>query len=173
MTQKQSKTFKLYDNQTIWILAIALLVITYKTATKNYRYSELQITAFLNIALLWILALFKIWKIEVLDNKTIVFRGILRKIIVSPEEIISFQDWMRGIRIVLKDKSIILWPYIDKQDQFKSLLSNLNSNIKFIDEAHEATKSGKRVFLLTFGVFLYLAGLAAWLFYVFTHHGVK
>jgi len=102
--------------------------------------------------------------IDVSNDKTIIFRGILRKIIVSAEDRDSFQAWVRGMRLLMKVKSIILWPFIENQNQFKSLLSNLNLSIKFVDESDEATKSGKRIFLLMLAFFLYISGLAAWLF---------
>jgi hypothetical protein len=164
----EQKNFKLYD-QSIWIAAIGLVVLTYKSLTQNYP-PALQIIALLNVVIIWIIALLKTWQIEVSDDKTITFRGILRKIVVSSDDIVSFQDWLRGIRIVLKTKSIILWPFIDNQNQFKACLSNLNPNIEFIDESEEATKTNKRVLFLILGVFLYLAGLGVWLFYNFTHN---
>jgi hypothetical protein len=167
MAQEQNKIFKLYD-QSIWIAAIGLVVLTYKSLTRNNP-PALQITAFLNTAVIWIIALFKVWQIDVSDDKTITFRGLLRKIIVSADDVVSFQDWLRGIRIVLKNKSIILWPFIENRDQFKSLLSTLNPNVKLVDESDEATKSSIRIVLLMLVIFLYLAGLGVWLFYSFTH----
>jgi hypothetical protein len=36
--------------------------------------------------------------IDVSNVKTIIFRGILRKIIDSAEDMVSFQDWVRVMR---------------------------------------------------------------------------
>lgn len=169
MLNDQSKIFKLYEPSLNWLIAGALLLLTYDTFTGNHSQSFKAIDI-INISVIWVIVLFKVWQIEIPNDKTIIFRCIFRKITVSPEEIVSFQEWMRVIRIVVKGKSIILWPFIDKLPQLKSRLLSLNPNIKFIDESDEVTKSGFRIFFLVLGVFIYLAGLAAWLFYSFTHY---
>jgi hypothetical protein len=162
------KYFNLYDSSII-ILPIGLAFLTYE-AFDPAKSFEQKIIAIPSILLIWILILFKIYRIEVIDAQTIIFRGIFRKIQVKPNDILSVQDWLRGIRVVLKKRSLILWPFIEKQGEFKSLMSNLNPDIEIKDMSNEATKSKLRAGLIILGMFLYFAGLIWLLFFNFTHN---
>lgn len=168
MLKDQNRIFKLYESSLIWVAIGALLFLTYDAFTGNHSLSFKAIDLLI-ISVACVTVLFKVWQIEIPNDNTVIFRCICRKITVSPEEIVSFQEWLRFIRVVVKDKSIILWPYIDKQPQLKSILLSLNPKIKFIDESEEVTKSGFRILFLVLGVFIFLVGLAVWLFYNFTH----
>jgi hypothetical protein len=164
----QNTVFKLYEPSLTRLAIGALLFLTYDAFTGNHSLSFKAIDLLI-ISVACVTVLFKVWQIEIPNDNTVIFRCICRKITVSPEEIVSFQEWLRFIRVVVKDKSIILWPYIDKQPQLKSILLSLNPKIKFIDESEEVTKSGFRILFLVLGVFIFLVGLAVWLFYNFTH----
>jgi hypothetical protein len=165
---KATKTFRLYD-EAIWIFIFGLAYLTYEVFTSN-RGLEFKLFSILNVAFIWILLLFKIHKIEVRDANTIIFKGVLRKIKVTPQEIVSLQDFLRGSRIVLRGKSLILWPFIERQAGFKALLRNLNPDIKITDVSNEVTKTHTRAGLILLGLFLYFGGLIVFLFYDITHH---
>jgi hypothetical protein len=114
--------------------------------------------------------LYKTYRIDVIDTNEIIFRGLFRKIKVSPQDIIFIQDWLRGVRIVLKEKSIILWPFISKQGEFKSLMQTLNADIEIKDMSNIFIESPVRVVIAMLGIFLYF-GILIWvLFYNFTHN---
>jgi hypothetical protein len=169
---EQSKTariFNLYDSAIIIFLPFGLIFLTYE-AFDPAKSFEQKLIAIPSIALMWILIFFKIHRIEVIDSHTIIFRGLFRKIQVAPQDIKSVQDWLRGIRIVFKKRSIILWPFIEKQGEFKALICNLNPEIEKKDMSNKATKSPARTGLIILGMFLYFGWLIWYLFSDFTHN---
>lgn len=163
-----NKTFRLFD-AAIFFAVIGLLYFTYE-AIVDSRPLESRLIFTINLAAVWFLFLFKIHLVSIPDRNTVIFKGIFRKIKVSPQDIVSFQDLLRGVRIVLKNKSIILWPFIARQGEFKILLRNLNQEIEFVDVADMATKTPSRIVLLLLGMFTYFAVLTGALFYHFTHN---
>jgi len=170
--EKKKKTgieFRLYD-QAYWIVVVGLLFFTFDALT-DHGELQVRIVSALNVALWWILILFKIHKIEYRDENTLLFKSILRRITVNPKDIISVQDAFRGLRVVLKKKSIILWPFIERQGEFKTLLLSLNPDIKLVDASTEATKANARLGFIFLGLILFFALSAAGLFYQFTHSG--
>ncbi len=169
MSNNQNRVFKLYDPALAWFAIGGLLFLTYDAFTGTHSLS-LKTIDVPSISAAWLIVLFKVWQFEITDDKTVVFRGILRKTTVIPEEILSFQEWLRFIRVVVKGRNIILWTYINNLPQLKSILLSLNPEIRFVDESEEVTKSGFRILFLVLGVFIFLAGLAVWLFYNFTHY---
>lgn len=164
---KINRTYRLYD-EVMWIVVLGLLYFTYEAFT-NDRVLKFKIASIFNVTLVWIFLLFKTHKIEVHDQNTILFKGVFRKIIVNPQDIILFQDLLRGVRVVCRKRSIILWPFIEKQGEFKALLRNLNPNIQMVDVSNKVVSSNKRLGFLFFGLFVYLGGMIAFLFYQFTH----
>ena len=166
--EKTIRTFKLYDG--VWVvIVLAIFSLTYTAFGPEKTFNQ-KVYAFPGVAWLWILILFKIYKIEVVDSTTIIFRGLFRKIKVHPKEIISVQDWLRGIRIVLKGRSIILFPFIDKLGEFKALVRGLNPEVTIKDMSNVATNSITRAGLIVIGVFLYFAWLIWSLFKSFTQN---
>lgn len=163
-----NKTFRLYDS-TMVLVIIGLIYFTYITFTDD---RQLATNPFylLNLALVWILFLFKIHMIKVPNQNTLIFKGVFRKIQLNPNDIVSFQDLLRGVLVVTKNKSIILWPFIDRQGEFKSLLKNLNPEIKFVDVSELITNYPSRAGLLLLGLFVYFGGLIGFLFWHFTHN---
>ena len=164
---KDTRFFRLYD-EAFGLLAVALIFLTYE-AFDPAKSFEQKLFAIPSIVLIWVLILFKIHRIEVIDSQTIIFRGLFRKIQATPKDILSVQDWLRGVRIVLKGRSLILWPFIERQGEFKALLRSLNPEIEIKDMSNEATKSTGRAGLIILGMFLYFAWLIWHLFSDFTH----
>lgn len=167
-TNQTVKSFNLYD-ETFVILILALLYLTYEALEPTKSFEQRLITI-PPVALFWILFLFKVHRIEVVEPKTIVFRGFIRNIITTAEDIVSIQDWLRGVRIVLKGRSIVLWPFIAKQGEFKSLIRSLNPDVEIEDMSNEATKTPTRSGFLLIVVLIYFAWLIWSLLYSFTHH---
>lgn len=165
---KTSRCFNLYDSAII-ILPFGLIFVTYE-AFDPAKSFEQKLIAIPSIVLIWVLILFKIHRIEVVESQTIIFRGLFRKIQATPQDILSVQDWLRGVRIILKGRSLILWPFIEKQGEFKALLRSLNPDIEIKDMSNEATKSTGRAGLIILGMFLYFALLIWFLFSDFTHN---
>lgn len=167
-TEKTVKSFNLYD-ETFIILIFALLYFTYEVLdpTKSF---EQRLIALPPVALFWIIFLFKIHRIEVVEPNTIIFRGFIRNIKTTSEDIVSIQDYLRGVRIVLKKRSLILWPFIAKQGEFKALIRSLNPDVKMRDMSNEATQTPSRSGFLLIGVLIYFAWLIWSLFNTFTQH---
>ncbi len=163
---KEIRTFRLYDGSIV-ILPFGLIYLTYEVIDPAKSFEQ-KLFAIPPIALIWGLILFKIHRIEVIDSRIIVFRGLFREIKVKPNDILSVQDWLRGVRIVLKKRSFILWPFIEKQGEFKALLRSLNPDIEIKDMSNEATKSMARGGILILGMFLYFAWLIWSMFYNIT-----
>lgn len=166
--EKTVKSFNLYDEAFV-ILIFALLYFTYEAFEPSKSFNQ-KIIAIPPVAMFWILFLFKIHRIEVIEPTTVIFRGFFRNIKTTPEDILSIQDWLRGVRIVLKGRSLILWPFIVKQGEFKALIRSLNPKVEIKDMSNEATKTSTRSGLLLIGVFIYFAWLIWSLFYSFTHN---
>lgn len=166
--EKTVRSFNLYD-ETFVILIIALLYFTYDAFEPSKSFDQ-KLIAIPPVALFWILFLFKIHRIEVIEPKSIIFRGFIRNIKTTPEDILSIQDWLRGVRIVLKGRSLILWPFIAKQGEFKALIRSLNPEVEIKDMSNEATKTSSRSRFLLLGVLIYFAWLLWSLFYSFTHN---
>ena len=162
------KSFNLYD-ETFIILIIALLYFTYEALEPSKSFEQ-RLIAIPPVALFWILFLFKIHRIEVIESRTIIFRGFFRNIKTTPDDILSIQDWLRGVRIILKGRSLILWPFIAKQAEFKALIHSLNPDAEIKDMSNEATKTSSRSGLLLIGVLLYFLWLIWTLFNNFTHN---
>ena len=166
---KTIKYFNLYDSSFLILIPAGLIFLTYK-AFEPAKSFEQKLFEIPSIELIWILILCKTHRIEVINANEILFRGLFRKIKVSPKDIISIQDWLRGVRIVLKEKSIILWPFIEKQGEFKTLMRELNADIEIKDMSNVFMESPVRVGIAVLGVFIYF-GLLIWvLFYNFTHN---
>jgi hypothetical protein len=165
---KTTRSFNLFDSAFI-ILPFALIFVTYEAFDPAKSFHQ-KLVAIPSIALVWILILFKIHRIEVIDSDTIIFRGLFRRIKVTPQDILSVQDWLRGIRIILKEGSIVLWPFIENQGEFKALLRGLNPDIEMRDMSNEATESTARGGLIILGMFIYFALLIWLLFTDFTQH---
>ena len=167
-TEKTVKSFNLYD-ETFIILIFALLYFTYE-AFEPTKSVEQKLIAIPPVALFRILFLFKIHRIEVIEPRTIVFRGFFRNIKTTPDDILSIQDWLRGVRIILKGRSLILWPFIAKQAEFKALVHSLNPDAEIKDMSNEATKTSSRSGLLLIGVLIYFLWLIWTLFNNFTNN---
>ncbi len=160
---KINETFRLYD-ESIWIAGLGLLFLSWEALEPGKSFEQ-KLRIIPGILLAWVIVLFKVHKIHIKDARTIIFQGIFRKIILDPQNIDEFQEWVRGARIVYKGGSIILWPYIEKQGQFKSSLKSINPNILFRDISKEATKTNIRVAFIVLGVFAYFG----WLFWSLFH----
>lgn len=167
-TEQTVKSFNLYD-ETFIIIIFALLYFTYEVfdSTKSF---EQRLIALPPVALFWIIFLFKIHRIEVVEPKTIIFRGFIRNIKVTPKDIVSLQDYLRGVRIVLKKRSLVLWPFIAKQGEFKALIRSLNPDVEMRDISNEATQTPSRSGFLLIGVLVYFVWLIWSLFTTFTQH---
>ena len=163
---KINETYRLYD-ESIWIIGIGLLFLTGK-AIDEVLSSEHRLYNISGLLLAWLVVLFKVYKIHIEDSRTIIFRSLFQKIVLNPQDISDFQEWVRGARIVYKGGSIILWPYIEKQGQFKSTLQSINPNIVFTDSSKEGTKTNFRVFLIVLVVFAYFGWLIWSLFHGIT-----
>ena len=167
-TEQTVKSFNLYD-ETFIILIFALIFFTYEALDPNKSFDQ-RLVAIPPVALFWIIFLFKIHRIEVVGPKTIIFRGFIRNIKIAPDDIVSIQDYLRGVRIVLKKRSFILWPFISKQGEFKALIRSLNPDVELRDMSNEATQTPSRSGFLLIGVFIYFAWLIWSLFNSFTHN---
>lgn len=155
--------YKLYD-ESYWIVVFALFYITYDVVTAD-RELQSRVLSALSVTFWWVLILFKVHAIECHDEGTLIFKGILRKTTVHAKDIIAFQDALRGLRLVLKNKSIVLWPFVERQGEFKILLKSLNPDIEFIDVSNEATKSTARLGLLFWGMIVLFILSTVGLFY--------
>ncbi len=164
--EKIKKTFRLYD-ETIWIIGFGLLFLTYKAFVSDKLFEQ-KLYDILGILLIWVIVLFKTHIIYIRDSQTIIFQGILRNIELNPKNIIEFQEWVRGGRLVHQRGSIFLWPYIEKQGELKSILKAINPQIKFRDIANEGTKTNGRVVIIVIAVFTYFGWLIWSLFHGIT-----
>lgn len=165
--EKINRTFRLYD-ETIWIIGIGLLFLTYQ-AFSSSKSLEQKIYDVLGILLLWVIVLLKTHRIHIRDTRNAVFQGLLRKIVLNPRDILEYQEWVRGGRLVHTGGSIFLWPYIEKQGELKSILKAANPQIKFRDIAAEGTKTTARVVIIVVGVFAYFGWLIWSLFHGITN----
>jgi hypothetical protein len=167
--QNLRREFRLYDDA-YWIVVVGLLFFTYDAFTDDVEW-RVRIISTLNVTFWWVLVLFKIHTIGFRNGNTLIFKSFLRRITVNPKDIIAFQDALRGLRIVLKDKSIILWPFIERQGEFKTLLQSLNPDIKLVDVSHEATKSPVRQGLFFLGLIIFVGlSLAGWYYQIIHSH---
>lgn len=165
--QKNKREFRLYDNA-YWVVVVGLLFFTYDALTDDGELT-VRIASALNVILWWAFILFKIHKIEYRGDNTLLFKGILRKIAVRPTDIISSQVALRGVRLVLKNKTIFLWPFIEGEGEFKTLLKSLNPDIELVDAAQETTKSTARLGFIFLGLILFFCLSVACLLYQFIH----
>jgi len=161
--KKINKKFRLYD-EVIWIVGFGLLFLTFK-ALMSSKPLDQKLLDILGVLWVWIFMLLKIHLIHIKDVQNIIFQGIFRKIILQPRDIHEYQEWVRGARIVYKGGSIILWPYIEKQGELKSILKALNPQIQLRDLAAEGTKTTFRVVLIMIAMFTYFG----WLFWSLLH----
>ncbi len=152
-----NKSFRLYDDS-VWLLAFAVIYFTYNTIDPSKTFEQ-RIFTFPALLFVWVIILFKIHKIHVLNSETIIFRGIFRKTIIRPRDINAVHDWLRGVRVVFSGGSLILWPFIEKQAEFKALVKQLNPDVDFKDMSSEATQKPYRVVLILLGLFLYFGWL--------------
>lgn len=162
-----NKSFRLYD-ETIWLIGFGLLFLTYKAFASDKLFEQ-KLYDILGILLIWVIVLFKTHVIYIKDERTVIFQGILRQIVLNPKDIVEYQEWVRGGRLVHHRGSIFLWPYIEKQDELKSLLTVLNPQIKFRDIANEGTKTNTRVVIIVLAVFAYFGWLIWSLFHGITN----
>ena len=163
---KINETYRLYD-ESIWLVVIGLLFLTWRAFDGDQSF-EHKLYRISGILLAWVVVLLKVHKIHIEDSQTIIFRSLFQKIVLNPQDISDFQEWVRGARVVYKGGSIILWPYIEKQGQFKSTLQAINPNIVFTDISNEGTKTNVRVVLLVLGIFAYFGWLIWSLFHGIT-----
>ena len=165
---KIAKAFKLYD-ETIWLVGFGLLFLTYKALISD-RPFEQKLYNSLGLLFVWIFVLLKVWIIQVKDARTVVFRGLFREIVVDPKDINEYQGWVRGARLVHKGGSILLWPYVEKQGELKSILGTMNPDIKFRDLAAEGTKTTARLVIIVLALFVYFGWLIWSLFHSITKY---
>ena len=83
-------------------------------------------------------------------------------------EIIMIEDWLRFVRIRYKGGCLILFPFIEKLGEFKSLVKSMNSNVKIKDVSNWYFSSNIRVFLLIVGIFGWFGFLIFHYFYEWT-----
>jgi hypothetical protein len=156
---KFNETYRLYD-ESIWLVGIGLIYLTW-SAFDGVLSSEHKLYSIPGLLLAWVFVLLKVDKIHIEDSRTIIFRSLFRSIVLNPQDITAYQEWVRGARVVYKGGSIILWPYIEKQGQFKGTLQAINPNIVFVDISKEGTKTNIRVAVIVLGIFAYF-GLLIW-----------
>jgi hypothetical protein len=163
---KITRAFKLYD-ETIWLVGFGLLFLTYKALISD-KPLEQKLFNSLGLLFVWIFVLLKVWVIQIKDARTVVFRGLLRENKIDPKDINEYQEWVRGARVMHKGGSILLWPYVEKQGELKSILSTMNPEIKFRDLAEEGTKTTVRVAIIVLAMFAYFGWLIWSLFHGIT-----
>jgi hypothetical protein len=163
---KIDRAFRLYDG-TIWLVGFGLLFLTYKAFSSGKPFEQILYNS-LGLLFVWIFVLLKVWVIQIKDARTVVFRGLLRENKIDPRDINEYQEWVRGARVVHKGGSILLWPYVEKQGELKSLLTTMNPEIKLRDLSAEGTKTTTRVVIIVLAVFAYFGWLIWSLF-----HGIS
>ncbi|HAS54788.1 MAG: hypothetical protein A2X56_14200 [Nitrospirae bacterium GWC2_57_13] len=161
--EKINRTFRLYD-ETIWIIGFGLFFLTYQALWSNKSFEQ-KIYDVLGILLLWGIVLLKTHRIHISDMRTVIFQGLLRRIVLNPRDILEYQEWVRGGRLVHHGGSIFLWPYIEKQGELKSILKAANPQIKFRDISEEGTKTNVRVLIIVIAMFAYFGWLIWSLFH--------
>jgi hypothetical protein len=167
--KKENKSaFRLYD-ESIWLIGFGLLFLTFK-AVNSDRPFEQKIYNSLGLLFVWIFVLLKVWVIQIKDARTIIFRGLLRNTEIDSKDINEYQEWVRGARVVYKGGSILLWPYVEKQGELKSILREMNPEIIFRDLAQEGTKTSFRVAMIVLAVFGYFGWLIWSLFHGITKY---
>ena len=168
ITKENKSAFRLYD-ETIWLIGFGLLFLTYKSFNSDRPFEQVIFNS-LGLIFVWIFVLLKVWIIQINDDQTIVFRGLLRNNVIDPKDIREYQEWVRGARVVHKSGSILLWPYVEKQGELKSILRALNPEIKLRDLAEEGTKTTARVVILVLALFAYFGWLIWSLFHGITKY---
>lgn len=165
---KSTRAFKLYD-ETIWLIGFGLLFLTYKAFISSIPFEQ-KLYNSLGLLFVWVFVLLKVWVIQIKDTRQVVFRGLLRENKIDPGDIKEYQEWVRGARVVHKGGSILLWPYVEKQGELKSILSSMNPEIKFRDLAEEGTKTTLRVVIIVLAMFAYFGWLIWNLFHGITKY---
>ena len=165
--ERINKTFRLYDG-TIWIIGFGLLFLTYQAFSSSKSFDQ-KLYDGLGVLIAWVIVLFKIHAIHIKDSRTVIFQGIFRKIVLDTKDITEYQEWVRGVRLAHHGGSIILWPYIEKQGELKSILRTIGPQIKFRDLAAEGTKTNCRVAIIVIAIFAYFGWLTWSLFHGITN----
>lgn len=162
-----SKTFKLYD-EAIFIALIGLSFFTYRLVVSESPI-YLSYPSIFFVAWLWILILFKIYRIEILKDNIVRFRCAFRNIDLKASDITEIQDWLRFVRVKYDKGSLILFPFVDKLGDFKFEIKSINSDAKINDVANNFFDSKWRVILLMLAIFTYFIALIYYYFWKFTY----
>jgi hypothetical protein len=127
-----------------------------------------QELVFIIAILSWGSFLFQTYKIEIIDNKIIRFKKIIRTIEVKIEDIIMLSEHWKYDIIHYKGGKVYIDPFTDNLQKLKSTLNNLNPKIDFKDAVLEnPIKTGSPLGLfLCFVLILILWGIV--LYYAIT-----
>lgn len=159
--------YKLFDHAEI-IVPIALCYFTYELFTSDVPFYYPG-SSFIFTLWIWIMVLFKVHKIKIYEDKVIRFQGLIRNIDINASQITEVQDWLRFVRVKLRKRSLILFPFIDKLGDFKSEIRALNPESKIKDISNSFFDSKFGLIITLIGIFLFFGCMIAICLYQFTN----
>lgn len=123
---------------------------------------------FIVAILSWGFFLFQTYKIEIIDDKIVQFRKIIRTIEVKTEDIIFLSEHWKYDIIHYKGGKVYIDPFTDNLHRLKSTLKDLNPKIDFKDSVLENPIKTGSPFGLFLSIILALIFMGVALYYMIT-----
>jgi hypothetical protein len=113
------------------LIPIFLLLMTYVSLPP---YTQIRFYLLPIICIyLWIKFLFTPYRVNLLDDQTVIFKSILKKTIIYPNEIEKITDGMFSYKIIFKNGRVNVSNLMNRPYELKRAIENLNKNIDYKD----------------------------------------
>lgn len=143
MEKTKHKTYEL-SPQFKGIVILLLCGVTFIAISQDY--STHSIPHYLMLAVGWAFFLFQIYKIELIQDRYLIFHRVIKKTRVEIKDIISGVDGIRYYRLYHKSGSVYLDQQIDGLESFKRKIK------KLCPEMNQEETTGKNLHKDIFGI---------------------